>query len=94
MRSGDIEEALELNRRIVGENRGAGRLWASLIQIIHQYCSNALVIIGIAVPTWPSLYFSLLFSLLPNRVKYGVKEEEFFSILVLPYSLFEMQRNA
>jgi hypothetical protein len=37
MANGKPLEALELNRRVVVENKGAGRLWASLIQITHQY---------------------------------------------------------
>ena len=35
-RDGALREALELNRRVVESHRGAGRLWASLIQLVHR----------------------------------------------------------
>ena len=35
-RDGALREALELNRRVVESRRGAGRLWASLIQLVHR----------------------------------------------------------
>ena len=37
MKEGDYQKALDLNRDVVMKNKGAGRLWASFIQIVHQY---------------------------------------------------------
>ena len=37
MKEGEYKAALALNKEVVLQNKGAGRLWASLIQIIHQY---------------------------------------------------------
>lgn len=37
MKDGEYALALALNREVVMHNKGAGRLWASLIQIIHQF---------------------------------------------------------
>lgn len=39
MKEGNYQDAIDLNRNVVMKNKGAGRLWASFIQIVHQYSS-------------------------------------------------------
>ncbi len=37
LREGDLLGAVHLNYQLVVNNRGAGRVWSSMIQLLHQY---------------------------------------------------------
>lgn len=61
LREGDLLGAIHLNRQIVLHNRGAGRVWSCLIQLLHQY-SCGLVLSSRACG--PSLaFFTFIYSL-------------------------------
>lgn len=36
LKQGRLQEAIRLNTTCVQANKGAGRLWASLVQLVHQ----------------------------------------------------------
>lgn len=61
MKEGDYASALALNKEVVMQNKGAGRLWASLIQIIHQFSFLSSLMCRMHGP--PLAFFVFVYSL-------------------------------